>query len=66
MTGDVIVLPGRRLDLDSVAPFKTNLLWAALPGVQAGRVVSLPHPIYNGKTYVAAELLLRAIDRATG
>jgi len=61
VSGDVIVLPDRRLDLDQVEVFSQNPIWATLPAVQAGRVLPLPNPVYNGGTYVAAELLLEAV-----
>lgn len=47
-----------------VAVFERNPLWQQLPAVQAGRVLSVPGPIYNGGNYIAAELLLRAIGEA--
>jgi iron complex transport system substrate-binding protein len=46
--------------------FERNPLWERLPAVQAGRVLVLPGPIYNGGDYMAAELLLRAIGDAVG
>lgn len=66
VTGGLIVLPARRADLDTVAAFEKNPLWASLGAVKAGRVVALPNPVYNGGTYVAAELLLKAIGKAVG
>lgn len=65
VTGDVIVLPARRLDLDQVAVFSQNPLWPTLPAVQAERVLALPNPVYNGGTYVAAQLLLEAVAKGT-
>lgn len=43
-------------------------LWGAIPAVRDGRVLELPQPVYNGGTYVAAELLLKALieDTADG
>jgi len=51
-------------DEPGVAVFERNPLWQRLPAVQAGRVVSVPGPIYNGGNYMAAELLLRTIAEA--
>jgi iron complex transport system substrate-binding protein len=67
-TADLIVVP----DWSTVNPegeasipiFEQNPLWTRLPAVQAGRVLSVPGQVYNGGTYVAAELLLRAIGEA--
>lgn len=43
-----------------------NPVWEALPAVQAGRVVMVPGPIYNGGHYAAATALVTAIaDAAT-
>jgi iron complex transport system substrate-binding protein len=36
-------------------------LWTGIPAVADGRVIELPQSIYNGGTYVAAELLLQAV-----
>jgi len=41
-------------------------LWATLPAVQAGAVVQVPGPIYNGGTYQSATALLDAIAEALG
>lgn len=39
-------------------------LWEALPAVQAGNVVMVPGPVYNGGFYEAATALLDAVARA--
>lgn len=63
ITGDLIVAPGFRplAEGNSVAALERNPLWQGLPAVAAGRVLTVPGAVYNGGTYVAAELLLRAI-----
>jgi iron complex transport system substrate-binding protein len=61
VTADVILVPDQRGDIDTIAAFEANPLWASLPAVRAGRVVAVPNPVYNGGTYVAAELLLAAL-----
>lgn len=39
-------------------------LWSGIPAVAGDRTIELPQPIYNGGTYVAAELLLQALYEA--
>lgn len=41
-------------------------LWEQIPAVDEDRVLELPQSIYNGGTYVAAELLLDALADALG
>lgn len=65
---DLIVVP----DFSAVSPdlepalavFERNPLWASLPAVRDGRLLSVPGPIYNGGDYTPAELLLTAIEEA--
>ncbi len=40
-------------------------LWPGLAAVATDRIVELPQPVYNGGTYVAAELLLPALAGAS-
>ncbi|MEL7436368.1 MAG: ABC transporter substrate-binding protein, partial [Chloroflexota bacterium] len=40
--------------------------WDLLPAVQAGNVLVVPGPVYNGGNYAAAQLLLEAILDAVG
>jgi len=47
---------------DSLSVLEQNPLWATLPAVQAGRVIQIPGPIYNGGNYYAATLLLQALS----
>ncbi len=46
---------------DSLSVLEQNPLWATLPAVQAGRVIQVPGPVYNGGNYYAATLLLQAL-----
>jgi len=50
----------------SIAELQATPLWRSIPPVQNGRIVELPHSVYNGGTYVAAELLLRALIDGAG
>lgn len=49
----------------SIDELAAGPLWAGIPAVRSGRIVELPQPIYNGGTYVAAELLLQALADAS-
>jgi len=49
----------------SIAELQASALWPNIPAVRNGRIVQLPQAVYNGGTYVAAELLLRALVDAT-
>lgn len=64
VTGDVIVTTTQQDGPSSIAEIEQSPLWERLPAVQAGRIVRLPISIYNGGTYVAAQLLLREIEQA--
>lgn len=66
ITADLIVVPDPRENAVSfgVEVFQDNPFWDQLPAVQAGQVLALPQSIYNGGTYLAAELLLRALREA--
>lgn len=48
----------------SITELEANPLWQTIPAVADGRVLRLPQPIYNGGTYVAAQLLLEALADA--
>lgn len=50
----------------STAVLTNSPLWEALPAVQAGAVVEIPGPVYNGGTYQSATALLDAIEQALG
>lgn len=64
VTGDVIVTTTQAEGPSSIEEIEQSPLWERLPAVQAGRIVRLPISIYNGGTYVAAQLLLREIQQA--
>lgn len=49
----------------SIAELRASPLWQNIPAVRDSRIVELPQPVYNGGTYVAAELLLRALIDAS-
>lgn len=49
---------------DSRNVLERNPQWGTLPAVQAGRVIQVPGPVYNGGTYQAASALLTAIGVA--
>lgn len=63
ITADLIVVPDPLENVASrgVEAFQRNPLWEGLSAVQADRVLEVPNPIYNGGTYVSAELLLRVL-----
>jgi len=65
-TGQMLVVPdfsyGR--DPDPLALLKAEPLWADLPAVREGRVVVVSGALYNGGTYLAAELLLDHLEAA--
>ncbi|MEM9746975.1 MAG: helix-turn-helix domain-containing protein [Actinomycetota bacterium] len=66
VTGDILVTTARRADeSSSIQELIDGPLWETIPAVADGRIVELPQPVYNGGTYVAAELLLRAVIDAT-
>ncbi|GEC26293.1 iron complex transport system substrate-binding protein [Pseudonocardia autotrophica] len=62
--GDLLVVPDRAGGPSSVENLMANPLWERLPAVRAGRVLSLPNAVYNGGTYLGAELLLRELTAA--
>ncbi|WNV77639.1 ABC transporter substrate-binding protein [Geodermatophilus sp. DSM 44513] len=66
-TGDLLVTTTQAEGgPSSIAELQAGPLWTNIPAVRDGRVVELPQPVYNGGTYVAAELLLQALLDATG
>jgi iron complex transport system substrate-binding protein len=66
VTGDLIVTTtqaeGGPSNIDEL---KANPLWENIPAVADANIVELPQPIYNGGTYLAAQLLLEALLAAT-
>jgi iron complex transport system substrate-binding protein len=64
--GDLLVIPTRAEGPSSTAELEKSPLWAQLPAVHSGSVLGLPNSVYNGGTYVAAELLVGALSRAVG
>lgn len=46
---------------DTLTTMEGNRLWAALPAVQAGDVVQVAGPVYNGGNHAAARALLTAL-----
>lgn len=64
--GDLLVVPDRAGGPSSVENLMANPLWERLPAVRANRVLSLPNAVYNGGTYLGAELLLRELTAALG
>jgi iron complex transport system substrate-binding protein len=66
LEADLIVVPdpGENAVSFGAEVFEDNPFWDQLPSVQAGQVLALPQSIYNGGTYLAAELLLRALREA--
>lgn len=64
VTGDVIVTTAQESGgPSSIEEIEQSSLWNSLPAVQAGRIIRLPQPIYNGGTYVATEILLRELQK---
>ncbi|WP_214364337.1 ABC transporter substrate-binding protein [Pseudonocardia sp. H11422] len=61
--GDLLVVPTRP-GRSGIEELEAGPLWGRLPAVQAGRVLRLPNAVYNGGTYAAAELLVRALSDA--
>ena len=65
---DVIVIADLSFYDPAIEPTDAVLsgspLWGTLPAVEAGRVVMVPGPIYNGGNYQAATALLQAIADA--
>lgn len=65
---DVIVIADLSFYDPAIEPTDTVLsgspLWNTLPAVEAGRVVMVPGPVYNGGNYQAATALLQAIADA--
>ncbi len=63
--GDIIVAAGvfgvSDDEVSSVEQFESNPLWRTIPAVREGRVLTLPGPIYNGASYLAAQLLLEEL-----
>lgn len=70
MDADLIVTPDWReagfSDAPDLAGLSKFALWNTLPAVRAGRVLSVPGPVYNGGNYAAAELLLEAVAEEVG
>ncbi|MEU6698289.1 ABC transporter substrate-binding protein [Pseudonocardia sp. NPDC046786] len=64
--GDLLVVPDRAGGPSSVGNLMANPLWERLPAVRANRVLPLPNAVYNGGTYLGAELLLRELSAALG
>jgi len=64
--GDVIVTATYAGEPPQVQELRANPLWKSLPAVRAGRLVGLPGEIYNGGTYVAAQLLLERLVEPLG
>ena len=66
---DIIITPDWREAGFSEEPDLAGLeqfaLWDSLPAVQAGNVLVIPGPVYNGGNYAAAQLLLEALRDAT-
>lgn len=46
---------------DTLSILAQNPLWEGLPAVQAGKVIQIPGPVYNGGNHYAATLLLEAL-----
>jgi len=66
VSGDLLVTTAQEEGGPSnIDELRASPLWENIPAVQAGRVIALPQPVYNGGTYVAAELLLEALAAAT-
>ncbi|GEL19901.1 ABC transporter substrate-binding protein [Pseudonocardia asaccharolytica DSM 44247 = NBRC 16224] len=61
VTGDVIVVPTRP-GVSGTEGLEDSPLWPGLPAVRSGRVLRLPNAVYNGGTYVAAQLLVQALS----
>jgi iron complex transport system substrate-binding protein len=60
--GDLIVTADYASEeAPQVEELSRNPLWKTLPAVRAGRVVAIPGEIYNGGTYVAAQMLLERL-----
>jgi len=59
--GDLIVTADYANEPPQVEELSRNPLWRTLPAVRAGRVITVPGEIYNGGTYVAAQLLLERL-----
>lgn len=59
--GDLIVTAAYAGEPDQAAELARNPLWETLPAVRAGRVITVQGEIYNGGTYVAAQLLLERL-----
>lgn len=64
--GDLLVMPAREEGPSSTEQIEINPLWPQLPAVRSGNVLRLPNSVYNGGSYVAAELLVEALSRAVG
>lgn len=64
--GELLAVPTRPGGPSTTTDLEAGPLWATLPAVQADAVLRLPNSVYNGGTYVAAELLVRALADATG
>lgn len=59
--GDIIVSAAYAGERPQVEELARNPLWKTLPAVRAGRVLTIAGEIYNGGTYVAAQLLLERL-----
>lgn len=49
----------------NIAELQAGPLWSNIPAVRDGQIIELPQAVYNGGTYVAAELLLQALIDGT-
>jgi iron complex transport system substrate-binding protein len=52
-------------DADTATAIAENPLWDTLPAVEAGNVLRVAGPVYNGGNYFAAMLLLEALNPAS-
>jgi iron complex transport system substrate-binding protein len=67
VTGDLLVTTTQEEGGPSnIDELKASPLWENIPAVANARIIELPQGVYNGGTYVAAELLLEALLAAPG
>lgn len=67
VSGDLLVTTSQEAGGPSnIDELQESPLWDNIPAVENDQILQLPQPIYNGGTYVAAELLLEALLQEMG